>query len=139
MKIAVTFEEGEVYQHFGHTKTFKIYTVEAGSVTESQLVATDGSGHGALAGFLKEREVDAVICGGIGAGARTALDEAGIRLYPGASGSADEQVKALIAGELKYDPDTLCTHHGQNGKEGHKCGGKSHGEARSCGGHNCKS
>ena len=135
MKIAVTYENGQVFQHFGHTEAFKIYTVEDGKITGSEIVDTNGSGHGALAGFLKEKGVDTLICGGIGGGARNALAEAGVNLYPGASGSADEQVAALIAGTLSYDPDTMCNHHGHDHEGGHDCG--SHGAGHSCGDHGC--
>ena len=92
MKIAVTYENGQVFQHFGHTERFKLYEVEDGAVTASQVVDTAGSGHGALAGFLRERGVQTLICGGIGGGARTALAQAEIQLYPGVSGAADQAV-----------------------------------------------
>ena len=128
MKIAVTYENGQVFQHFGHTEQFKLYEVEDGQVRASQVVDTNGSGHGALAGFLKERGVEALICGGIGGGARNALAQAGIRLYPGAAGDADAQVEALLQGSLRYDPDTVCAHHHDHGT-GHDCGGHGH----SCG------
>lgn len=115
MKIAVTYENGQIFQHFGRTEQFKIYEVENNSVTAQELVDARGSGHGALAGFLKNHGVEAVICGGIGGGARTALSEAGIRLYPGAAGDADEQMRAYLEGSLRYDPDTQCAHHGESG------------------------
>ena len=121
MKIAVTYENGQVFQHFGHTEQFKFYEVTDGAVVSSEVVPTNGSGHGALAGFLREHGVDTMICGGIGGGARTALAEAGIALYPGASGEADAQVAALLAGSLAYNPDTVCAHHEGHG-EGHDCG-----------------
>ena len=98
MKIAVTYENGQVFQHFGHTEQFKIYEAAEGKVVSARVVETGGSGHGALAGFLRGLGVDTLICGGIGGGARSALAEAGIQLYPGASGSADAQVEALLAG-----------------------------------------
>ena len=126
MKIAVTYENGQVFQHFGHTGQFKVYEVEDRKVVSSAVLPTNGSGHGALAGFLRERGVDTLICGGIGGGARTALAEAGITLYPGASGEADAQVAALLAGSLSYDPDTVCAHHEGHG-EGHDCGSHSCG------------
>ena len=126
MKIAVTYENGQVFQHFGHTGQFKVYEVADGKVVSSAVLPTNGSSHGALAGFLRERGVDTLICGGIGGGARTALAEAGITLYPGASGEADAQVAALLAGSLSYDPDTVCAHHEGHG-EGHDCGSHSCG------------
>ena len=132
MRIAVTYENGSIFQHFGHTAQFKVYDVENGAVTAETLVDTCGSGHGALAGFLVENGVDTLICGGVGGGAQMALAQAGIRLYGGVSGSADEAVKALLEGTLGYDPNVRCDHHDHgHGGEGHTCG--SHG----CGSHGC--
>lgn len=112
MKVAVTYENGQIFQHFGHTETFKIYDLEGTSVTGVATVDTGDSGHGALAGFLKELGVSALICGNIGAGARAALDAAGIDLYGGVSGSVDDAVLALLAGKLRYNPEVTCNHHG---------------------------
>ena len=109
MKIAVTYENGQVFQHFGHCEQFKLYDVQDGQVVSSQVVSAIGSGHGALAGFLQQHQVDTLICGGIGGGARTALAEAGIQLYPGVSGDADSKVSDLLAGKLAFDPDTQCS------------------------------
>ena len=118
MKIAVTYGDGLVFQHFGHTPAFKIYEVEEGRVTDAFVAETNGSGHGALAGFLAERGVEALICGGIGGGARNALASAGITVYGGVSGDADDAVEAFLVGELKWNPCASCSHHG----EGHSCG-----------------
>ena len=117
MRIAVTYDNGQIFQHFGHTQQFKIYNVEDGAITDSQVVPTNGAGHGALAGFLKAVDADALICGGIGMGAQVALADAGIKLYPGVAGSADDAAKALAEGTLAYDPNASCDHHG----EGHSC------------------
>lgn len=134
MRIAVTYENGNVFPHFGHTEQFKVYDIEDGKITGSQIVDTEGSGHGALAGLLSALKADTLICGGIGAGAQTALAEEGIRLYGGVSGSADEAVDALLAGNLSYNPDVHCDHHGHehHGEEhchgnGHRCGEDKHG------------
>ena len=134
MRIAVTYENGEIFQHFGHTEQFKLYDVEDGKIVGEQTVGTNGSGHGALAGFLKAAQVDALICGGIGMGAQEALAEAGIKLYAGVSGSADVAAKALAEGALEYDPNATCDHHGHHG-EGHDCGHHHHGEGHGCGHH----
>ena len=101
MKLAVTYENGQVFQHFGHCRQFKLYTVEDGRIIASEVVDTNGSGHGALAGFLQAKGIDTLICGGIGGGARTALAQAGIALYPGVTGDADRQAEALVAGTLR--------------------------------------
>ncbi len=138
MKIAVTFENGNIFQHFGHTEQFKIYQAEDGKIVSSQVVDTQGQGHGALAGFLRELQVTDLICGGIGGGARQALAEAGIRLYGGVTGDADQAAQALAAGKLAYDPDAECSHHGEGHHEGN-CG--HHGEGHhvgGCGHHGCR-
>lgn len=127
MKIAVTYENGQVFQHFGHTEQFKIYEISDGKVASAQVVDTNGSGHGALGGFLAAHGVDTLICGGIGGGAQNALQEAGIRFYGGVSGNADQAVASLLSGTLEFDPNVHCDHHDH---EGHEHGGDHH-----CGGH----
>ena len=126
MKIAVTYENGEVFQHFGHTETFKIYEVENGSIVNAQVIPTEGSGHGALADFLAEKQVEILICGGIGAGAKSALAEAGITLYGGVTGTAEEAVRSLLNGTLHYNADIACSHHNHE-HGGHDCGSHSCG------------
>ena len=126
MKIAVTYENGEVFQHFGHTETFKIYEVENGSIVNAQVIPTEGSGHGALADFLAEKQVEILICGGIGAGAKSALAEAGITLYGGVTGTADEAARSLLNGTLHYNADIACSHHNHE-HGGHDCGSHSCG------------
>ncbi len=114
MRIAVTYENGEIFQHFGHSEQFKLYDIEDGRIIKEQIVDTNGSGHGALAGFLQAAKVDALICGGIGMGAQMALNDAGIKLYAGVQGQADAAAKALAEGALEYDPDAHCDHHGHH-------------------------
>ena len=128
MRIAVTYENGEIFQHFGHTGQFKLYDIEGGKIVNEQIVDTNGSGHGALAGFLQAAKADALICGGIGMGAQMALADAGIKLYAGVQGSADEAAKALAEGNLEYDPNAHCDHHGHHhdGDCGHEHCGEHH-------------
>ena len=130
MRIAVTYQSGQIFQHFGHTEQFKIYEISDGSVLHTEVVDTNGSGHGALAGFLMQHGVDTLICGGIGGGAQMALAQADIRLFGGVSGDADAAVQALLNGTLTYDPDVHCNHH-DHGEGSHTCG--DHG----CGHHSC--
>ena len=135
MRIAVTYENGEIFQHFGHTEQFKVYDVENGKIVSSEVVDTNGSGHGALAGVLSALHVDALICGGIGGGAQAALAAAGIQLYGGVSGDADAAAEALAAGVLAYNPNVMCDHHGEHhhGEHHHEGDCGSHG----CGHHSC--
>lgn len=123
MRIAVTYENGNVFQHFGHTETFKVYEVEDGKVVSSELIGSNGSGHGALASLLNDQGIDVLICGGIGGGAQSALAERGIEFCAGASGNTDEAVEAYLRGEL-VNTGANCDHH-------------HHGEGHSCGDHGC--
>lgn len=129
MKIAVTYENGEVFQHFGHTSTFKFYEVKDNKVISSEVVPTNGSGHGALSAFLAEHRVNKLICGGIGAGAKTALAEKNIEIFGGVTGNTDQRVDELIAGKLKYDPDKVCSHHHD---DDHDCGEDHQGCSGNC-------
>ena len=129
MKIAVTYQSGQIFQHFGHTEQFKIYTAEDGKIISSEVIDTNGSGHGALAGLLSALGVDALICGGIGGGAQMALAEAGIKLFGGVNGSCDDAVEALLGGTLGFNPNVKCDHHDHHG-EGHTCG--DHGCGHKC-------
>ncbi|MGB5822807.1 MAG: NifB/NifX family molybdenum-iron cluster-binding protein [Proteocatella sp.] len=133
MKIATTYENGNIFQHFGHSENFKVYEIEDGKIMSSKIVPTEGSGHGALSGFLASQGVEILICGGIGGGAKTALAEAGIKLYGGVNGDSDAAVEQHLAGKLEYNPNTQCTNHGDghNHEHGHDCGSQGH----SCGSH----
>ena len=131
MRIAVTYQDGEIFQHFGHTSQFKVYDVKEGQILCAQIVDTGSSGHGALAGVLTALNADVLICGGIGGGAQMALASAGIQLFGGVSGNADEAVRAFISGKLNFNPHVRCDHHDHNHGEGHTCG--DHG----CGSHSC--
>lgn len=131
MKIAVTYDNGQIFQHFGHTEQFKLYDVEDGKVTAQTVVDAEGEGHGALAQVLKAHGVDTLICGGIGGGAQQALAQAGIRLYGGVKGEADAAVEALLRGELTYDPNARCDHHDHANGEGH-CGQGHQHEGHAC-------
>ena len=132
MKIAVTYDNGTIFQHFGKTENFKVYEVENGQVLSGEVISSNGSGHSALAGLLAGQNVDVLICGGIGGGAQAALTEAGIELCAGAQGDADQAVEAYLKGELVSSGAT-CDHHHE---EGHSCG--EHEEGHSCGS-NCGS
>ncbi len=131
MRIAVTYENGQIFQHFGHTEQFKVYEVEDGQVVSSEVIGSNGSGHGALAGLLNDKGIDVLICGGIGGGAQRALDERGIELCAGASGDVDEAVAAYLRGEL-INTGANCDHHhgGDHDCGDHGCGDHDH----DCGG-----
>lgn len=130
MKIAATYDNGNIFQHFGKTEFFKVYEVEDNKVVSSEVISSNGTRHGALAGLLAEQGISVLICGGIGGGAQSALAEAGIELCSGAQGDADTAVDAYLKGEL-VSTGVNCDHH--HHEDGHSCG--SHENGHSCGGH----
>ena len=132
MKIAVTYDNGNIFQHFGRTESFKVYDVEDNKVVSSEVIGSNGVGHGALAGLLADRAVDVLICGGIGGGAQQALADAGVELVAGAEGDADQAVEAYLKGEL-ISTGANCDHH--HHEDGHSCG--DHGDGHSCGSGGC--
>lgn len=135
MRVAVTYENGQIFQHFGRTEMFKVYDIQDGKIVASEVVDTNGSGHGALAGVLSQLHADVLICGGIGGGAQMAVAAANIKLYGGVSGDADAAVQAFVNGELDYNPNVQCDHHDHEHEEGHVCGDHGCGGGHSCGHH----
>ena len=137
MKIAVTYDNGNIFQHFGRTEQFKVYEIEDNKVISSEVIGSNGVGHGALAGLLADRSIDVLICGGLGGGAQAALAEAGVEVCAGAEGDADQAVEAYLKGELVSTGANCDHHHHEDGhscgdhEEGHGCG--SHDEGHSCG------
>ena len=117
MRIAVTYENGQIYQHFGHTEEFKVYEIEDGKIKDSRVIGNGGAGHEALAELLSNGNIDILICGGIGPGAQVALASYGIKVVPGAFGAADKAVELFLNGELEFSTEANCNHHG----EGHTC------------------
>jgi predicted Fe-Mo cluster-binding NifX family protein len=138
MKVAVTYHNGTIFQHFGHSEQFKVYNTDNGKIVDSQVVDTNGQGHGALSEFLSKQGVQVLICGGIGAGAQNALAQAGIQVFGGVSGMADDAVHAYLAGNLKFNTDVHCSHHDHEHSEGHSCGEHKCGEDKhGCAGNHC--
>ncbi len=133
MKIAVTYDNGQIFQHFGHSAQFKLYEVSGGMILNTAVVDTNGSGHGALAGFLKQNGVDTLICGGIGGGAQAALTQAGIRFTAVSAALPMQPCWPCWQASLAMTPMCArCTHHDEaHGEGSHTCG--SHG----CGNHSC--
>ena len=101
MKIAIPCENGEVMQHFGHATEFTVYTIEYIKPIEKETVTFDDTDHEEVAGGLKSRGVDLVICGNIGEGAHAAIDNAHMLLISGVTGNADGAVDSFLQGNLE--------------------------------------
>lgn len=134
MTVAVSYLNEEIFQHFGHTEQFKLYHIENDRIINSEIISTNDFGHGALADFLKLHNVEILICGGIGGGAQTALNNVGIKFYGGVTGNADEAVAAYLSKNLVFNPNIKCNHHGEN----HKCDGLHDGGNHKCKSSNCE-
>lgn len=135
MRIAATYDNGSIFQHFGRTEYFKVYDVEDGKIVSSQVIGSDGVGHGALAGLLAGHTIDVLICGGLGGGAMNALTRAGITVIAGAQGDADAAVEAYLRGDLESS-GANCDHHHHHGEDGEGCCGyHGEGEEEGCCGH----
>lgn len=129
MKLAITYDNGQVFQHFGKTQQFKIYDIQEGKVGPSLVTGTGGQGHGALAGLLRALGISVLICGGIGPGAQEALKSLDITVIPGITGDADQAAQDFVDGKLVPNTEALCNHHHDG--PAHSCG--DHG----CGQHTC--
>ena len=125
MKIAITCENNQVFQHFGHTPGFALFEIVDGRIVSEKMLSSGSSGHGALATLLALEQVETLICGGIGGGAINALGNAGIKVIGGAAGNVREVAEAFAAGTLQVRADFHCNHH-------------HHGEGHTCGEHGCK-
>ena len=123
MKIAVTTQGNQVFQHFGKCPQFTVFTVENGKIQNKKLLDAQGSGHAALGGFLKESGIDILICGGIGGGAKNMLSSVGIQLISGVEGDIDEAVNAYLAGNLS-DQGGSCNH--EEHDHNHECSCENH-------------
>ncbi len=121
MKIAVTYDNGNVFQHFGHTEEFKVYDVENNKIINTQIVSSNELGHSALAYLLEKNKINVLICGGIGGCAIGALKEYGIELYAGIAGNADKAVNDYIEGNLIQVSEANCNHHEEHEYSSHSC------------------
>lgn len=129
MIVAVTYENGNIFQHFGHTKQLKIYDIEDNNIKGERILEVNENGHGALVELLSNNEVEILICGGIGSGAKEGLEKANIKFYGGVLGNADCAVKDLLNKKLKYNKNAHCEHHEHNEHScnEYKCNEDKHG------------
>lgn len=111
MKVAVTYENGMIFQHFGKTRYMKIFDIDGDNIKSFDIVSMGENSHHSIASYIKELGVDTLICGGIGQGAVDALNSLGITIYAGNSGNADVAIFELLDGRLKKNSNANCTHH----------------------------
>ena len=143
MIIAVSYKDGEIFEHFGHAEMFAIYRTNEQNteILEKTIVEVKETGHQAVADLMDANGVDVVIVGNIGAGARQALAEYGIVAFAGFCGDSDDAAELMMRGQLPYLTDEGNCSGGCGGCSGgchdHEggdcgCGGHDH-EDGSCG------
>lgn len=111
MTIAIPYENGAVFPHFGHTEQFMLYQIDHGVIVSRTPLETGEVHCGALAALLADNSVDALLCGQLGSGAKAAVERAGLMLFSGVSGQADDAAQAFADGTLEFSPDALCLNH----------------------------
>lgn len=118
MKIAVTYENGNIFRHFGNCENFKFYNIEDNKVISTDIINIEPKGQKAVAEFLASQGVTHLICGGLGSEARASLEESKIAYYPKVKALPDEAVELFIAGNLEFDLVQGCC---GGGKKDHSC------------------
>ena len=135
MKIAVSYKEGEIYEHFGHAECFAIYDFDLKDMsrtTKRLIDVTDRHGHKAMADLMKAEDVAAVLSGSMGGEAKAMLLSYGIVPVVGYCGDADTAAELLVLGRLPIDPNAATCGGGCGGCSG--CGGScGEGENGACG------
>ncbi len=112
MRIAVPMADGRLAQHFGHCAKFALVDVDptAKSITASTEVDAPAHQPGLLPPWLKERGVNLVIAGGMGARAQMLFQAASIEVLTGAPAEGVETlVRQYLDGTL-VTGDNACDH-----------------------------
>lgn len=122
MKVCIPTEtkdglKANVYGHFGSAPYFTLCdteTLKCEIIDNGNLDHEHGKCNPLKA--VGSAKPDAVLAGGMGAGAINGLRTAGIKVYLVPLTTVAEAVKALQSGKLKEaDPACACAHHGGNG------------------------
>jgi predicted Fe-Mo cluster-binding NifX family protein len=101
MKVAITYENGKVFEHFGQTENFIFYEVKDNKVVSEEIKNTNGLSHAELIGFLKDNKTDVLICGNLGGHAINLLKDNNIDIYAGNSGDTKDLINLFVKKELK--------------------------------------
>ena len=148
MRVAVSYKDGEIFEHFGHCQCFAIYEYgdSVDDCTKTLVDCSDRHGHKAMADLMREQQVDAVISGSMGSEARSLLLSYSIVPVAGYCGHADTAADRLVTGQLPViDGAGSCSggwggcgggcHHDDGGECG--CGGGCHDDDSQEGGCCC--
>lgn len=125
MKIAMPARDGQINEHFGTTQEFAIIELVNNEVKNLEIISNEGlqHNHGGIANMLKNENIEVIICGGIGGHMIQALQQMGLRVVNGASGSLKQTAEAFANGTLVTRP-VSCSCSG--GHHHHHHGGGCH-------------
>lgn len=107
MRIAVASEGLDVSPRFGRCASFTCYTIEYGIITECQNMPNLFQGARQAAAALRELRVSVLIASAMDRDERAAMNEFGIEVEPGRSGSARAAAEAYLALTLAGDDECL--------------------------------
>ena len=134
MKVAVSYKDGEIFEHFGHAECFAIYDFDLDDMNNSTkrlIDVSDRHGHQAMADLMKAEDVAAVLSGNMGGEAKALLLSYGIVPVVGYCGDADTAAELLVLGRLPILPgESSCG--GGCGGCGGSCGGCGEGDEADC-------
>ena len=111
MRVAITYDDGNVFMHYGKTREFIIFEIENNEIKNEFILPCGEYSHHTLADLLSINNVDVLICGGCGGHAIESLEAKNIKIYNGACGDVHNVIKQYINEELTFNGATECGCH----------------------------
>ena len=109
MRIVVPVEQDTVSASLAHSEGFRFFEDDHGRIVRRFYAPLTASGDAAAAvDTLEEYGVDALICGALPGDERLLTATAGIMLFPGFSGGAEDAVLDFLSGAVARDPNNKC-------------------------------
>ncbi|MBN2299722.1 MAG: NifB/NifX family molybdenum-iron cluster-binding protein [Acholeplasmataceae bacterium] len=120
MKIAIACTTGLVSDHFGHSDSFEIYSVNSQERVFIESLQSPEHQHGSYPAFLKMNGVETLICGTIGRGAIQHMNAHKIEVISGVSGKISE-ILDLFTQKKLASSDAICSGHDHDHDHNHEC------------------
>ncbi len=120
MKLAIAYENGAVFQHFGKTAEFIMFDIQDGKIAGEEILDCNGVSHCALIDLLAEQGVDELIVGGMGAHAVEKCAANNITPHLGVQGDVRQVAQQLIEGTLEAT-GSVCSEEHSHHHGDHEC------------------
>ena len=108
MRIAIPVRGDEVFSPMGEAEAFHFYEDDHGRITRQFLVPMEKAGLDSALELLEQYVIDALICSAVSDEERHAVGTAGVMLFPGVSGKADDAALGFLSGSVISDPNNHC-------------------------------